>query len=808
MTASTNSTATIKEIYETMEYGPAPESADHAMSWLADHKQKFGHYIDGKWVLPKDGKLFKTVNPATGEKLADVLDGTAKDVDTAVKAARKALPAWQALSPFRRAKHLYALARLLQKHARLFAVVETLDNGKPIRETRDIDVPLAVRHFYYHAGWAQLLETEFPGYEAHGVVGQIIPWNFPLLMLAWKIAPALAAGNTVVLKPAEFTPLSAALFAEICIEAGLPDGVVNIVQGAGKTGAALVAHDGVDKIAFTGSTEVGRIIRAATAGTGKALTLELGGKSPMIVFDDADLDSAVEGVVDGIWFNQGEVCCAGSRLLVQEGVAEKMHKKLAARMENFRVGNPLDKSIDMGAVVDKTQYDNITAMIKQGVKEGATLMQPSCAMPKNGWFVPPTVLANVSPSATVAEKEIFGPVLSTMTFRTPEEAVALANNTRYGLAAGIWSENINLALDLAPKLKAGVVWLNSANLFDAACGFGGYRESGFGREGGREGMYAYLKKSVVKKLKPYAASEGKGITKKRGLKPAASASGFIDQTPKFFIGGKQTRPDGNYNLSVLSPEGEFVGQVGEGNRKDIRNAVEAARKAESWSKAAHHLRAQILYFIAENLERRKSEFAARIMSMTGASKAKATEEVELSLQRLFTYGAWCDKYEGTVHTPPLRTVSVAMKEPVGIMGVICPDEAPLLGFISLIAPAISMGNRVIVLPSEQHPLAAVDFYQVLETSDLPAGVVNIVTGWRQELTKTLAEHDNVDALWYFGPDMAGSAFVEKSSVTNLKRTWCADGLKRDWFNADQAEGEEFLRHATEVKNIWVPYGEA
>ncbi|TVQ83971.1 MAG: aldehyde dehydrogenase family protein [Micavibrio sp.] len=793
-----------------MDYGPAPESDAHARAWLKDHKEKFGHFIGGKWLRPKDGKYFKTVNPATGEKLAEILDGTAKDVDDAVKAARKALPAWQALPPFRRAKYLYAIARLLQKHGRLFAVVETLDNGKPVRETRDIDVPLAARHFYHHAGWAQLLETEFPGYEGCGVVGQVIPWNFPLLMLAWKIAPALAAGNTVVLKPAEFTPLSAALFAEICVEAGLPDGVVNIVQGAGKTGAALVAHDDVDKIAFTGSTEVGRIIRAATAGSGKALTLELGGKSPMIVFDDADLDAAVEGVVDGIWFNQGEVCCAGSRMLVQEGIAGKIHKKLARRMENFRIGNPLDKSVDMGAVVDKSQFDNITAMIKTGVKEGAELIQPApelCPVPEKGWFIPPTVLANVSPSSSVAEKEIFGPVLSTMTFRTPDEAVALANNTRYGLAAGIWSENINLALDLAPKLKAGVVWVNSANLFDAACGFGGYRESGFGREGGREGMYAYLKKSVIKKLKPYAPREKDFISKKQGLKSVSASGGLIDQTPKFFIGGKQTRPDGNYSLSVLSPSGEMLGQTGEGNRKDIRNAVEAARKAEGWSKAAHHLRAQILYYIAENLERRKSEFAARITAMTGVTKAKAAEEVELSLERLFTYGAWCDKYEGAVHTPPMRAVAVAMKEPVGIMGIVCPDEAPLLGFISLLAPAIAMGNRAVILPSEQHPLAATDFYQVLETSDVPAGVVNIVTGWRKELTKTLAEHDNIDALWYFGPDAESSAFVEKASVTNLKRTWCNYGLKRDWFNAEQAEGEEFLRHAVEIKNIWIPYGE-
>lgn len=799
--------AHVAEIFETMEYGPAPESDKTAQEWLDGHSRSFGHFINGAWVKPAKAKSFATKNPATGDVLAKVYCGTKADVDAAVKAASSALKKWQALGCHGRAKHLYALARLIQKNSRLIAVIESMDNGKTIRETRDLDISLAARHFYHHAGWAQILDTEFAGYEAHGVVGQVIPWNFPFLMMAWKIAPALAAGNTVVLKPAEFTPLSAALFAELCIEAGLPAGVVNIVQGDGSTGAEITKHPHISKIAFTGSTEVGRIIRAATAGSGKALTLELGGKSPTIVFENADLDSAVEGVVDGIWLNQGEVCCAGSRLLLQEGIADKMIKKLKRRMENLRVGAPLDKAVDMGAIIDDEQWRKIDTLVKQGVKEGAVLVQPSKdACPAKGCFYPPTMLTNVQPANTVAEVEIFGPVVSVLTFRTPEEAVLLANNTRYGLAASIWSENINLALDIAPKLKAGVVWINSTNMFDAACGFGGYRESGFGREGGREGMYAYLKPSFAKSLPAYAPVKT-ALSAAKHAKPALEGLSVIDRTAKLYIGGKQARPDGAYSLSILDAKGRLAGQAGEGNRKDIRNAVEAARKAEGFGKSAHHLRAQILYYIAENLSARSDEFKKRLVQLTGATPAAAQKEVDESIRRLFTYGAWADKYDGQVHTPPARLVSVAMKEPVGIVGIVCPDENPLLSFISLFAPAFAMGDRTVIVPSEKHPLLATDLYQVFDTSDVPAGSVNIVTGIRKDLTKTLAEHDDIDAVWYFGSDLDGSALVEKASIGNIKRTWVNNGKRRDWFNRAQAEGEEFLRHATEVKNVWIPYGE-
>src|ERR1700757_3087900 len=428
----------IVEKFMTMEYGPAPEDPREALAWLDRHSRRFGHFIYGTWQAPAAGGYFDTADPSTGEKLSAVAQGSAADVDSAVKAARAALPVWQSLTPHARARYLYALARQVQKHSRWLAVLETLDNGKPIRESRDIDIPLVARHFYHHAGWAQLLYQEFPGYAACGVVGQIIPWNFPLLMLAWKIAPALATGNTVVLKPAEFTPLTALAFAQICQEVGLPKGVVNIVTGDGTTGEALVKHGGVDKIAFTGSTEVGRAIRRATAATHKKLSLELGGKSPFIIFEDADLDGAVEGLVDGIWFNQGQVCCAGSRLLMQESIAKKMTHKLQARMSTLRVGAPLDKAIDIGAIVARVQLERIDRLVKQGIAEGATCWQPEVLLPARGLYYKPTLLSNVHPASIVAQQEIFGPVLAAMTFRTPKEAVELANNTVYGLAASVW----------------------------------------------------------------------------------------------------------------------------------------------------------------------------------------------------------------------------------------------------------------------------------------------------------------------------------------------------------------------------------
>ncbi|MGD0184780.1 MAG: aldehyde dehydrogenase family protein [Roseiarcus sp.] len=793
--------AAITEILRTMEYGPSPESDEHVRAWLASHRAGFGHFIAGRFAAP--GALFDVNNPATGEPIARVTQGTTADVDAAVASARKALAKWSSLSGDQRARHLYALARHVQKRERFLAVLESVDNGKPIRESRDIDIPLVARHFYHHAGWASLVASEFPGHRPVGVCGQIIPWNFPLLMLAWKIAPALAAGNTVVLKPAEFTPLTALAFAQICIEAGLPPGVVNIVTGDGATGAALVAHDDVDKIAFTGSTEVGRAIRKASAGTGKKLSLELGGKSPFIVFEDADLDSAVEGVVDAIWFNQGQVCCAGSRLLAAESIAEKLIAKLRARMTHLRVGDPLDKSTDVGAIVAPVQLERIKRLVDQGEREGAKVWRAPGALPERGCFYPPTLVTDVGPASLLAREEIFGPVLVTMTFRTPDEAIALANNTCYGLAASVWTENVNRALEIAARVKAGVVWINSTNLFDAAAGFGGYRESGFGREGGREGLAEYLAADAPKgKAKAKAkAVVAPALTALPGQSPASGADA-VDRTAKLYIGAKQARPDSGYCYAVLDRKGAAVGLAGLGNRKDIRNAVEAASKASSWGAATAHNRAQVLYYVAENLEARAGEFAERLRAMTGASAREAREEVEAAVRRTFYYAGFADKYDGAVHATRTRFVTLAMNEPWGVMGLVCPNEAPLLAFVSLVMPAIAMGNCVVVAPSSAHPLSATDFYSVLDTSDVPGGVVNIVTGESEALAKVLADHDGVDALWYVGSS-EGAKAVEAASAANLKATWTRQA-PLDW---REAQGRDYLRRATQVKNIWTPYGE-
>jgi len=802
----------IAEKFVSMEYGPAPEDPKDALTWLDRHERRFVHFIGGEWREPAEGGFFDTLDPSTGEKLASVAQGSAADVNAAVGAARAAAVKWRVLTPHVRARYLYALARLVQKHSRLLAVLETLDNGKPIRESRDIDIPLVARHFYYHAGWAQLLEQEFPGYDPCGVVGQIIPWNFPLLMLAWKIAPALAAGNTVVLKPAEFTPLTALAFAGLCQEAGLPPGVVNIVTGDGVTGEALVKHPEVDKIAFTGSTEVGRAIRSATASSHKRLSLELGGKSPFIIFEDADLDSAVEGLVDGIWFNQGQVCCAGSRLLMQESIAEPLLAKIRSRMSRLRVGPPLDKGIDIGAIIARVQLDRISRMVEQGVAEGATCWQPELAMPARGFYYPPTLLSGVHPASMVAQQEIFGPVLAAMTFRTPQEAVELANNTVYGLASCVWSESINLALHVAAQIKAGVVWVNCTNMFDAACGFGGYRESGYGREGGREGLLEYMEPAWFKNASKMVPVVGDG---KSPLLANAARNGApntatdtsapaIDRTVKLYIGGKQARPDSGYSMEVRARDGRLLGEASLGNRKDIRNAVEAARKAAAWGRATAHNRAQVLYYCAENLSQRRDEIVRRLAEAVGEKQAAA--EVDLGVERIFSYAAWADKFDGAVHNPPFRNIAIAMNEPLGTVGVICPADTPLLGFISLVMPLLAMGNTAIAVPSENYPLIAGDLYQLFDTSDLPGGAVNIVTGYASQLLKTLAEHDDVDAIWCHG-DESMVAAAKAMSTGNLKQVWTNEGRVIDWTDRKQGEGRWYLEHATQVKNIWVPYGE-
>ncbi|MTE00933.1 aldehyde dehydrogenase family protein [Paracoccus sp. YIM 132242] len=761
----------VSELMETMEYGPSVEDSAAARDWLA-RRGAFGHFIGGVFTEP--GALFDTRDPATGEVLAQVTQGTAEDVAAAVAAARQAQPGWAALSGTQRARYLYALARHVQKRERFLSVLETLDNGKPIRESRDIDVPLVARHFYHHAGWAELRDSTLPGHQPIGVCGQIIPWNFPLLMLAWKIAPALAAGNTVVLKPAEYTPLTALAFAEICQEIGLPAGVVNIVTGDGNTGAALVAAE-VDKIAFTGSTEVGRAIAGQLAGRGKRLTLELGGKSPFVVMPDADLDAAVEGVVDSIWFNGGQVCCAGSRILVAEAVADRFETLLNARMARLRVGPPLDKSTDVGAIVDPVQKDRILSICKAATDAGAELVGGA---PGDGCFIAPGYLRNITPANPGFEQEIFGPIATLSTFRTADEAVELANNTRYGLAASVWSESAAVATDIAARIKAGVVWINCANVFDAAAPFGGYRESGFGREGGRTGMLDYLAEAPVDAAEEPAPAAPVSATTGAG-QPAD-----LDRTAKLYIGGVQKRPDGGASYAVPG------GLAPLGSRKDIRNAVEAAAKAGKWAAMGGHARAQVLYYIAENLSARAAEFAART---SGA-------EVEAAIARAFHYAAWADKFDGAnVQAKPGHLLNV-VNEPYGVMGISCPNAQPLAAFMSLVMPAIAMGNRVVVIAAQDDPLTVTDLYQVFDTSDLPGGVVNIVTGPRDDLAKTLAAHDEVAAMWMVGGDLAA---VERAAGGNLKPVWAP--AHRDW-TGRPAQGETFLRHATQTKTIWLPYG--
>ena len=783
----------ILKSFDNLEYSEALESSKEAQEWLEKNSRRFGQLINGQFVSNKDSDLIASLDPSNGELLANIEIANSKQLDSAVSAARKAQPSWENLGGHKRAKVLYALARLIQKHSRLISVLESLDNGKPIRESRDIDIPLAIRHFYYHAGWAQLQEKEFSSYRAIGVVAQIVPWNFPLLMLSWKIAPALAMGNTIVFKAAEQTPLTAMFFAQLCEEAGLPSGVINMINGDGVIGAELAAHKGIDKVAFTGSTAVGRSIRESTAGQGKKLTLELGGKSAFIVFEDADLDAAVEGLVDSIWFNQGEVCCAGSRLLAQAEIADELHQKIKQRIKTLRLGSSLDKSTDIGSLVSNTQFNRVCEMVDEGLNHGGEVFQ-AYELNSDKNYYPPTLITEVDSSHPLVQEEIFGPVLVSMTFRTQSEAIELANNSRYGLAASIWSENINRAMDVAPKVKAGVIWINCHNQFDASCGFGGIKESGFGREGGKEGLFEYLKPQGLK-------SPNKSASTSISFKEEA-----VDRTLKFYIGGKQVRPDGGHSLATFNADGSKAAYVGSGNRKDIRNAISAASKASSWGSLSGHARAQIIYFIAENLSVRELEWVERLKTLCGISNKQAKAEFDESISRLFSYAAWADKYDGAVHSAPYRGVTMALPEPVGILAQIAPENSPLISTISLIAPAIAMGNCIVFVPSQKFASVALELVQTFETSDVPAGVINIVSGSKQDLAEQLAGHAEADAMWCWAEsDLVSS--VESISARDLKRLWVNDDEDRDWLNPMQGEGLEFLRNATEIKNIWTPYGD-
>ncbi|ELT96808.1 hypothetical protein CAPTEDRAFT_177352 [Capitella teleta] len=818
--SSTNAGSDIASIFDTMSYGPAPEAKNVVDAWLDDHDRKFGHFINNKWVHPEGRKTYTTKCPATGEDLAATVQGEQEDVDLAVSAAKTAYSSWSKTSGHYRARILYSIARHCQKHMRLLSVLESMDNGKPFRESRDADVPIIVRHFYHHAGWAQLMDSEMAGWKAAGVVGAIVPWNFPLMLLTWKVCPALAMGNTVVLKPATYTRLSALLLAEICAEAGLPPGVFNVITGGGAMGSMLAMHTDVDKVGFTGSTQIGQVLRRATAGTGKKLSLELGGKSPVIVFESADLDTAVEGVVDAIWFNQGQVCSAGSRLLVQESIFDTFLSKVKERMTHLRVGDSLDKTMDMGALVDESQMRTVKEYVESARQEGAEVFQAPCELPKKGLFYPPTLITGVQTVSTVVVEEIFGPVAVALPFRTAKEAVALGNNTMYGLGSSVWTENVSLAMEVAISLKAGSVWINAHNLFDAAAGFGGYKQSGFGRDGGREGLFEYVRPAWDQRAKPTVADfDLKKFGETVAERPTISNNAVIevqsngiklpaiDHTYKMYYGGAQKRPDATYVRPVLSANGEVLAHVGEGNRKDVRNAVEAAHKAApGWGKRAAHNRAQIVFYMAENLELRREEFALRISQLTGQTLDEGRHEVDLAVERLFYWGSYADKYGGEVQETTLYGATVKIHEPVGVIGIACPDKNPLLGFVSLFAPAVIRGNAIVIIPSERSPLLALDLYQVFDTSDLPGGVVNILTGNRDHLTKYLAEHQDVQSMWYFGT-AEGSKFVEYVSAENVKRTWVSYGKDRDWADKLQGQGEEFLYQSIQAKNIWIPMGD-
>ena len=779
--------------FKNISYGPAPEDSKDVMSWINSMNNPNHLFINGSWVKSKSSKKIQVINPATNKKLASLSLANKADVNAAVGAAKKAYTLWSKTSSDTRAKYLYALARLIQKHSRFLSVLETIDNGKPIRETRDIDIPLVARHFYYHAGWAEKLDKNL---KPIGVVGQIIPWNFPLLMLAWKIAPAIACGNTVVLKPAEYTSLTALYFAELCTKANLPNGVINIITGDGSTGELITSHSEIQKIAFTGSTEIGKKIIKSTSSTNKKLTMELGGKSPFIVFEDADLDSAVEGVVDAIWFNQGQVCCAGSRLLIQESIEKKFIKKLKQRMEKLRIGNPLDKSIDIGAIVAPVQLQKINSLVKKGIKDGAKLWQPSWSCPTEGLFYPPSLFTNVTPASFIAQVEIFGPVLTSLTFRKPSEAVAIANNTPYGLAASIWSENINLALDIAPKIKAGVIWINSTNLFDASCGFGGFKESGFGREGGSEGIRAYtLNELPTRKIQTYK--------KQKQFKKLIN----IDRTPKLYIGGKQKRPDGGYSFPVYAANGkDFICDVARSNRKDVRNCVEIAAKTVE-KQLTNFNRSQILYYLAENLEQREKSIVDLLVSLRGVSSNIAKHVFSLACERIFYYASMADKFEGQIHNPPMRGLTLAVKENLGVLAIILSDHDPLLSLVTCMSAAFATGNAQILLPGQKTSLLATELYQVLDTSDVPGGYINILTAKDNELNATLSKHENIDGIWYFGNSQSSRTDIIKNSTSNIKRYWSPSEKNIDWTNTSKTFLDEFLYQSTQIKNIWIPYGE-
>jgi aldehyde dehydrogenase (NAD+) len=849
------------------DYAPAPESA--AIGRVRDRYQMYvgGRFVDGR------GDDVKTINPGTEEALASVSTAAVADVDDAVAAARTAYEqTWSRISGAERGKYLFRIARGIAERARELAVVETLDNGKPIKESRDVDIPTASAHFFYYAGWADKLQHAGfgPSPRSLGVAGQVIPWNFPLLMAAWKIAPALAAGNTVVIKPAETTPLSILVLAEIIADADLPPGVVNIITGAGDIGAALVNHPGIDKVAFTGSTEVGKQIQSSLAGTGRKITLELGGKAANIIFDDAPVDQAVEGIVNGIFFNQGHVCCAGSRLLVQESVADEVIEKLRARVATLRLGDPMDKNTDVGAINSATQLATIRSLTDAGDAEGASRWTSPCPVPDRGFYFPPTVFTDVSQSMRIAREEIFGPVLSVLTFRTPDEAVAKANNTPYGLSAGVWTEKGSRILGMASAMRAGVVWANTFNRFDPTAAFGGYKESGFGREGGRSGLSAYLDTDDEFVGESPSAGTISAVTTSRRddrshrvrgtavdtapagtadvsaeadtlavaerLSEAEALADAVDvvasvekantadtadattipgprvgvaKTYKLYIGGAFPRSESGRTYPVADSSGAFAANAAQASRKDARDAVSAARKAfRGWSGATAYNRGQVIYRIAEMLEGRRAQFIDLLggdKDAVGASGLAAARDVDLSIDRLVQFAGWTDKIAavfGGANPVAGPYFSFSTPEPTGVVAAIGPQDDQLLGLVSVIAPIITSGNTIVVIANRSRPLPAITLAEVLATSDLPGGVVNILTGDPAEIAPHLAAHGDVNALDLTGSSASLRTELERAAAGTVKRVYAPSRVP----DFTREPGTARMRAFLETKTVWHPTG--
>lgn len=784
--------------FASPDYSAAPESPAKCMQWLDSGNRRFGHFIDGQFTDPGT-TLFDAINPANDEVLGHFTQATQADVDAAFAAAQGAFLKWSKLSGRERARYLYAIERTILRNRRDLEVLETMNNGKPFREARLADVPLAARHFGHHAALASIFEHRFPDRVPGGVVGAVIPWNFPLLMAAWKIAQIICAGNTVVIKPGDTTPVTIMYLAELFQRVGLPTGVVNIVTGDREVGRMIVSHPTPWKIMFTGSTRAGREIRKATAGSLKKVTMELGGKSPTVVCDDADLDAAVEGVVRSILFNKGEVCCAGSRLIVHEAVALRFTEMLKWRFGRIRVDDPLDKCVDLGAMNSRAQLDKVEGLIRLAEEHGAEVWQPDCSLPSTGFFVKPTLLLNISPANPVAREEVFGPVLSIMTFRTTEEAIALANNTEYGLACSVWSRDIGKAHVIASQINGGTRWINCTQQFDAAAGFGGTRESGFGREGGFEGIYdVTLEKPITER-----------VPAKEWDKPIGRLDRWLptlDLTHRFLIGGALVRPDEARSFKIRSLAGELLGEVGLAGRKDVRNAVTAARGAhKKWTGAGGDLRRKVLMFMAEKLDLARLRLVQEIMLQTDCEFSTANEEINCSIDRLFYWASWAVNYGGTVQTVAQPRMQVtATNESIGVIGIRAPDALPLLGIVNAIAPALAMGNSVVVVAGK-HPLTAMTLVEIIQTSDVPGGVVNILTATRPDaIAVNLANHRGVDGLWCFG-EASIIAQIETASTCNMKRTWAVDGGSLDW-RGPAGESLDFLRHATQVMNTWSAIG--